>query len=134
MTVTVDSFRLGFPEFNTVDYPDSMVQFWLDRALELVNPSAWGRSFDLGVQLFVAHNVVIEKRNEKAAAGGVPGAAGSGTLASKSVGPISVSYDTSIGLNPDDGQWNLTNYGTRFAALVRMFGAMPIQVSGHYEY
>lgn len=129
--MTPGDFRQGFPEFaSTSDYPDSMIQFWLDWAPKLLNESRWGEVFDLGVSLFTAHNISIEKRNLNAVVkGGVPGSS-SMVMTASAVDKVSVSYDASAGLDPADGQWNLTNYGTRLIQILKMMGAGPLTIEG----
>jgi hypothetical protein len=41
---------------------------------------------------------------------------------------VTQAYDTTAGIVPEAGHWNLTTYGMRFIQLVLMFGAGPIQV------
>ena len=129
MTVTVASFRADFTEFSDVGiYSDSDVQFWLKYALLLLNADRWKSLLDLGTELFIAHNLVLEQQAKAAAAnGGAPGIS-TGMVSAKSVDKVSISYDTNSALEKDAGQWNLTTYGTRYYRMMRMFGAGPIQV------
>lgn len=131
-------FTADYPEFKDVNvYPQSGVNYWLNLSGQLLNPDRLGQPaaagaaltlFDLATELFIAHNLVIEKRNlEAAQAGGDPGAQ-VGPVNSKSVGPVSVGYDTSAGIVPEAGHWNLTTYGTRLLALLNMAGAGPVYV------
>lgn len=131
MTVSVGSFRSDLPEFaDATRYPDPAVTFWLGWAAKLINLDRWGDVFDLGVEMFVAHNLVIERRNLDAEQrGGVPGGQ-SMVIASSSVDKVSVSYDAGAGLNPGDGHWNLTNYGTRFIFMLKQMGAGPLVIEG----
>lgn len=88
--------------------------------------------YDVGTELFVAHNLVLERQAAKAANRGAPPGVSRGAIGSESAGGASVSYDTSSGLLTDAGHWNLTTYGTRFVELVRLVGAGPVQVGwGH---
>lgn len=129
MTIAINQFRANFPEFNNeILYPDTMLQFWLDVAYRQCRASVWQDSLDLGVQLFVAHNCVLEAQAINAAATGqLPGTI-VGPANAKSVDKVSVNYDTTAGTVPGWGNWNLTNYGTRFKYYVDMFGAGGIQV------
>ncbi len=129
MTVTVDSFRVDFPEFaDTTAYPNGGVQYWLTLAGLLLNAQRFGTVLDTATELFVAHNLVLERQAQKAAAaGGAPGI-NTGPVSSKTVGPVTQAYDTQAGIEEDAGHWNLTTFGTRFMSLVKMFGAGPIQV------
>lgn len=128
--VTIDQFRKDFTEFsNTAKYPNDGVQFWLTFADKmLINPLRWGDVRNMGIELFVAHNLALENQAQKASkAGGTPGLQ-MGVLTGKTVGPVSANYDANAGLELGAGHWNLTTYGTRFLRLARMIGAGPIQV------
>ena len=124
MTVTVASFRLDFPEFNsTTTFPDAQVNFWLGVAGKRLDPNVWDDMIDPATELYIAHNLALGAQAARASAtGGAPiGAAGA--VASKSVGGVSVGYDTGGAQVADGGNYNLTNYGTRFLELVGLFGA-----------
>ena len=125
------AFRAAFPEFaDTARYPDAMLDFWAGIGERLMFPQQhrWGTVYDYGLQLFVAHNITIAAQNVAASgSGGVPGNI-SGPTASKSVGSVSVSYDTASSIEPNAGHWNLTTYGKMLIHLARMIGAGGIQV------
>lgn len=129
MTVTVASFRQDFPEFASVAiYTNSQVQFYLRLAGKMLNVARWGNVIDEGTELYIAHNLALERKAQLAGQnGGVPGGA-TGNLAGKSVDKVSVNYDNSSAMEPDAGQWNLTTYGLRFIQMARMMGAGPVQV------
>lgn len=132
MTVTVADFRAHYPEFgDAVAYPDAGVTYWLGVAGKLLNASRFSDMLDIATELFVAHNLVLERQAQRAAASASKGAPGlnKGAIASEAVGPVSASYDTSSGIEDGAGHWNLTTFGTRFISLVRMFGAGPIQIT-----
>lgn len=129
MTVTVASFRGHFVEFADAErYPNAQVAYWLQVAGLLLNVQRWGRTLDLGTELFIAHNTSIERiAMDEAGNGGVPGVT-KGPVNSESVDKVSVGYDVASGIELDAGHWNNTIYGTRFIRLARMHGAGPIQV------
>jgi hypothetical protein len=131
--VTPATFRADFPEFaDQTKYPDPLVQFWLNLAYNLMRPAScrWGDILSQGVELYVAHNLSLQGQNQKqGTSGGAPGT-GVGALSSKSVGSVSAGYDVAAGTVKDGGNFNLTNYGTRFLNLVNMIGAGPIQITG----
>ncbi len=129
MAITTQQFRYDFPEFNsTTTYPNSQIEFWLNLAYMLINPNRWKRMTDLGAELFVAHHITIEARNQaEANNGGIPGQ-NTGPVSSKSVDKVSISYSTGDSIDPGAGHWNLTSYGTRFHKLLLLFGAGPIQI------
>lgn len=135
---TVTNFRTDYPEFGSVSkFPDSAVTYWLGIAKLMLTtrwddtPAEAGAPTQLyyGTELFVAHNLVLEAQARKnAAKGGTPGVGNAGPVSSKSVGPVSISYDTASAIELDAGHWNLTVYGTRFIQLARMMGAGPLQI------
>jgi hypothetical protein len=144
MTVSAASFVQSYPEFsNTTTFPVSSINYWIAIAgLMLTNTVRWGLGsatassppttrLDFATELFVAHNLSLEAQATPSAAalaaGATPGLT-PGILSSKSVGPVSAGYDTSAGINPDDGQWNLTIYGIRFIRLAKASALGPIQV------
>lgn len=110
----------------------------------MLNPRRWGipsttpvspptMPFDVGTELFVAHHIVLEKKAMDAVkVGGTPGIA-QGMVSSKSVGPVSGSYDTASIKVEDAGHWNQTVYGLRFVRLSRFRGSGPIQVGIGYN-
>jgi len=135
------TFRVNFPEFvNTTVFTPGAVAFWIGAATMLLPTQTWGLGstaaqaptttvLDLGLSLFVAHNLVLEARAAKAAAnGGIPGSGAGGPVSSESVGGVSRSYDVGVAINLDAGPWNLTNYGTRFVFLARLVAKGPIQI------
>jgi hypothetical protein len=126
--VDAAKFRTDFPEFSdTTAYPDAQVNFWIGIASKLVNACRWGELTDFGIELLVAHNLVLWKQSSKSAAGGgVPGLA-IGVTASKAVADVSVSYDTSVASVEGGGNYNLTTYGTRYLEYVLLFGAGGVQ-------
>jgi hypothetical protein len=127
--VTASSFRAAFPAFSDRGaYPDTTVNFWIGVAGKLLNPSIWYDMLGEATQLFIAHNLILEKQAvDSAAFGGAPGLA-VGAITSQSVDKVSVSYDTGGSMEEGAGHWNMTTYGLRFAQLMRYFGAGPVQV------
>lgn len=125
----IGAFRTAFPEFSdTTIYPNTQITFWAALAEKLVRPCVWGTVAPQGVQLYVAHELVLASQNAKAAqVGGSPGQSG-GIANSKTVGSVTVSYDSTSTAEKDAGYWNLTNYGKQFIRLARIFGAGAIQL------
>jgi hypothetical protein len=121
-------FRTDFPEFaDVVAYPDSSVDFWIRLATKLLRPSRWADVLDEGIELFVAHNLALQRAASSGGSSGVPGM-NSGVVASKTVDKLSITYDSSVGIVPNAGHWNLTTYGTRFLWLMNMAGMGPTQL------
>lgn len=127
--VDVAQFRQDFPEFaETTAYPDANVNFWLTVATQLINVDRWVGLADLGIELLTAHNLVLWKRAQIASSkGGVPGLS-TGVTSSKAVADVSVGYDTAVASVKDGGNYNLTDYGTRYLDLVSMMGAGGLQL------
>jgi hypothetical protein len=109
-------------------YPDSQINFYLNMGTDLFNPARWGKTLNVGLELFIAHNVSMEGRAQREAmAGGDPGIS-KGMVSSESADKGSISYDTGSSSQKEAGHWNLTIYGTRLIRLIRMFGAGPVQI------
>lgn len=125
----IAAFRAAFPEFSsTTIYPDAQITFWSTLAAKMVLQNVWCGCWTQGVQLYVAHEITLAAQNVKASAsGGVPGSSG-GVANSKTVGSVSVGYDSTVTSEKDAGYWNLTNYGKQFIRLARIFGAGAIQL------
>ena len=123
MTITPSQFIVNYPAFaNTTTYAPSIVQMYLNDAYLMLSAPLWNNMLDRGAQLFAAHYLVLDAQaNATAANGGVPGLE-VGPVSSKGVGPLSKSYDTTVGVNPDAGHWAQTMYGRRFYQMQRMVG------------
>ena len=119
--VDVATFRAVFPEFvDAAKYPDVQVQYYLDFAVQSLRPEAWRNLLERGTGLFVAHYLAMSAISR---AGTIPGRGQLGIVASKSVGPASISYDNSaISAQADAGHWALTSYGLMYWELMRMVG------------
>ena len=119
--VGIAAFRAVFPEFgDAAKYPDAQVQYYLDFAVQSLRPEAWRNLLERGTGLFVAHYLAMSAISR---AGTIPGRGQLGIVASKSVGPASISYDNSaISAQADAGHWALTSYGLMYWELMRMVG------------
>lgn len=125
----IPAFRTAFPEFaDTTVYPTTQITFWAGLAEKLVLPAVWSTCYAEGVQLYVAHEITLAAQSAKAAStGGIPGSQG-GIANTKTVGSVTVGYDSTGTGEKDAGYWNLTNYGKQFIRLARIFGAAAIQL------
>jgi hypothetical protein len=127
--LTPEVFFGFFPEFQAPNpIPTATVQQWLDVASQFINAQRWNNSANLGACLFAAHWISLGIRAAAESANGAPPGTSVGVVSSKSVGPVSVSYDVAAATNPEDSHWNQTTYGTRYQDMSRLFGAGPIQV------
>lgn len=127
--MTPDQFRADFPEFaNTTTYPDAVINFQIGMGTLLLDAQRWGTVLNYGIELYVAHNLVLAAQAEEdVAVGGTPGEM-TGPTSAKAVDKVSVSYDTQAATLTDGGFWNLTRYGVLFLQLARMMGAGGIQL------
>lgn len=129
MTVTVASFRGAFPAFaDPAKYTEPEVTFWLGFAALRHNPDRWGDLLDLGVQLFVAHNLALEYNARLSQKAGQGAGAVVGALTSVTADKVSWTRDSAPATNPSDGHWNLTSYGMRWKEMVRLVGAGGLQI------
>lgn len=131
MAVTNETFRLTFPEFkDRARFPEALLTAWVSFASKLVDPARWGDLADMGVMLLAAHNISLSAKSFRASAYGREPGMAQGMVSSKSVDGVSVSYDTSTSSEEGAGQFNLTQYGQRYASLRRLMGAGPVYVGG----
>lgn len=129
MSFVVADFRKTFPEFTSTEmYPDSLIAGWATIAERLVNCRIWRNETTLGINLYVAHEITLETQSIQAAKiGGTPGSQ-SGPVNTKTVGSVTVGYDSQQAAEKDAGWWNLTVYGKQFIRLARIFGARAVQL------
>ncbi len=135
--ITFAQFTNDFPEF--ANATQGQFNTWAKFAALMLTP-VWGQpgpdadgnptQYDLGSELFIAHNLALGMFSMQAAAqpGGIPGL-NRGAINNEAAGPNSVGYDTAAGIETDAGNWNLTTYGTRFVQMARLLGAGPMQSS-----
>lgn len=128
MTVTVAAFRAAFPSFaNVADYSDPEIAFWTAFALLRHNAERWGQTLDMGVMLFVAHNLALEFNARTSAKAGQGAGSVVGVLTSVTADKVSWTR-AAPATNPEDDHWGLTIYGKRWKELSRMMGAGGIYV------
>jgi len=100
-----------------------MVDFWVGFISRQIDPCRWKQSWNVGVSLYLAHELTLAGQNgQSAKVGGTPGLQG-GVATSKTVGSVTVQYDAQTMSEKDAGYWNLTTYGKQFIRLTRVFGA-----------
>ena len=123
-------FRTDFPEFaSTAMYPDAVITFEIGIATQMLNADRWGTMLNYGIELWVAHSLVLAAQAaEDSALGNTPGEVNGPTTA-KGVDKVSVSYDAQSVSLENAGYWNLTRYGIRFLQIARMMGAGGIQLA-----
>lgn len=122
-------FRADFPEFADITkYPDSAVNLWLNLGVKVLAPDRWCDYLDVGLELFIAHNITLAANNQLAEAVGGTAGQVKGPLTSKSVDKVSAGYDTGAVALDDGGFYNLTTYGIQLLQLARMVGTGGIQL------
>ncbi|GLQ96471.1 DUF4054 domain-containing protein [Dyella mobilis] len=123
-------FVTDFPEFaNSTMYPTTVIAFQIGIATQLLNAQRWGSMLNYGIELYVAHNLVLAAQAaEDSALGNTPGEM-TGPTSAKSVDKVSVSFDTAAAQLADAGYMSLTRYGIQFLQLSRMIGAGGIQLA-----
>lgn len=121
----IGDFREKFPEFaNVVAWPDPIIQFWSDLAELEVSTCRFGAASTHAVMVLTAHYLAMAKLN---GIGPNPGSGG-GAATSKSVGDVSVSYDTSAISGVTGSLYAGTRYGTMYASMARRYGAGAVQL------
>jgi hypothetical protein len=128
-TVSIAKFRGDMKAFkNDETFPDDVINFWLTVATQMVDPSRWCDMTYLGIELFTAHHVVLDVKNQMDVdVAALPGLT-RGAISAESVGPVSISYDTAATTEEDGGNWNYTVYGQRYLHFARQYGAGPIYI------
>ena len=124
--MTPAEFRTRWVQFaDPVRWPDALISFYDTLAAKSLRPDRWLDMLPEGTALFIAHNLALDAMS----AGRIPGRiSGAGMVASKSVGPASVSYDNHLFMLPNAGHWGLTLFGLRFLQMARIVGAAGIQL------
>lgn len=127
--MVIATFRQDFPEFTDPSrYPDAQITFWSTVAEKNLSLDRFGDMWPLAVELYTAHEITLAAQSVQAAGqGGAPGSQG-GVAQSKTVGSVSVTYDTQNTSEKDAGWWNLTVYGKQLYRLIKMYGSGCIQL------
>ncbi len=124
--LTVPEFRATYPVFGNADeFPDDTIELWIQRASNMLDPLVWKDLWRMGVEYFTAHNLVIGQRLATSNAKGQ-----AGLELSKTVGKVSVDYDTTATSMKGGGPFNATTWGTQFLFYAQMVGSGPIQITG----
>jgi hypothetical protein len=125
----IKTFRESFPEFaDTALYTDGMLNFWSCFATRMVNCGRWKSQTLMGIYLYVAHEITLAAKDYKTASmGGAPGG-NAGMVNTKTVGPVTVGYDTEAVAERNAGWFNSTSYGRQFFRLARIFGSGAVQL------
>lgn len=125
-------FRQFFNAFgDTTKYPDAYIDAWLQYADKMLLMPPWTEPpRSLAMALYAAHWIVLDQRDgNTSSGGGVPGSPAQ-VQTSKSVGGVSVGYDTSLSTFQGAGTWNSTSYGARFYQMAMLVGMAGTQLGG----
>lgn len=121
--MTPDKVRQLAPEFT--DDPDDLLQVFIDIALEMTDPSAWGRVYGTAIAYLAAHLKTVADQGDPSASGAGPGAGmgAVGPVASVAVGRWNMSFGGNLngsesGLDPgSDGSLVTTRHGKMYLML-----------------
>lgn len=94
------------------------IQKWLTLAAPMFNVARWGALYSEGLAMYVADRIQTGKARKARGLTQVD----SGNVASKSVGPVSVSFDSQILNKQADDNLMGTPYGRRYCELRDMVG------------
>jgi hypothetical protein len=123
------TFIANYPEFsNSVAYPSMQIQFYLTNGYQDCSSRRWGSMQDRGVQLYVAHNLVLAMRRARAASTGAPPGQAQGMISAKTVDKVTIGYSPDKVALEKGGDWNLTDYGIQFLRIARMVGSGGLQL------
>jgi len=129
--VTYGAFVVMFPEFTDGGvYPQTQFDAWLPVAIASLNPDRLFRVWSVAVMLFIAHNMVLSARAVKSAATGQVVGDPRGVVTGKSVGDVSISYDSAAVAIQGAGYWNSTSYGMRLYKMFQSYGTGPNYAPG----
>ncbi len=117
MSITTALFKIRFPEFVSQD--NARVQLFIDDAVIMLNETAWGDKYDLGLYYLSAHYLKKALRSE-AISGNAP--TPSGAIVSRSVDGASVSYADNKAESAFEAQYSSTIYGQRYLAMLKTLG------------
>jgi hypothetical protein len=115
-TLTVEAFRVRYPEFTAAVASNAQVQVAIDDAVPWLSEVRWGRFYTQGLAALAAHFL----KGSLASGRGQSGAAGA--ITSKKAGDISLTYAAPAGGTSDDVWLASSLYGQRFLALRRLAG------------
>lgn len=120
----IQTFRNNLPEFaDQSKWPDSAFTYWSTIGEKLVDAERFGDLASSAVELFTAHNIVLERSALDASTSGTLPGTDVGVITAKKVGDVGVNYDVASSMEAGAGHWNKTIYGQRYIRLVHLLGA-----------
>jgi hypothetical protein len=115
-TLTVEAFRVRYPEFVVASASNAQVQVAIDDAGPWLSEARWGRFYTQGLAALAAHFL----KGSTASGRGQSGAAGAVT--SKKAGDIQLTYAAPAAGSAEDVWLASSVYGQRFLALRKLAG------------
>ncbi|GAC1479338.1 MAG: hypothetical protein NVS2B11_03450 [Acetobacteraceae bacterium] len=117
----VATFRSVNPQFqDLIAFPPEAITYWISVATARLDPLRWDGLLDEGITLFVSHKLALNTAAGRSGQGSV--------VSSKSVGGVSIAYNTELGIVANGGAYNLTTYGREFLMLARTVGIGGLQL------
>lgn len=108
-TPTALNLKLRFPEFSSVD--DATVTFALEEAARGVDDTWLASDINLAWLYLAAHILTVGRMGQDGGTGQ--------RVASKTIGPISITYENPNDLPNDIGDLKATSYGRRYLLMAR---------------
>ena len=116
MTIDTASFKLRFPEFDTI--LDARIQLFIDDAVIVLNESFWDTKYDLGLSYLTAHYLALSIKSD--AGSNAPNA----PVANKSVDGVSIGYTNPTFDTSSEAYYGSTGYGQRYLVLRSTLGVV----------
>ena len=115
-SLTVPDFLSQFPEFRD-DYQQNAITRWITVAQTVLNEKRWGTLYQLGIFLYVAHNLVLYKDTNGQLYGLDTG---------QTVDGVTYTLDQKSLTIEGAATYNQTVYGVQFYQFAKMRGNGPI--------
>lgn len=129
---TVDDFVAFYPQFAPAGspevwpVPEVVLQVFVNLASANTQYERWNDAWTFGMALFIAHFATLYLQSLVAAGSSakniVQAGLGRGIQISKSVGDVSVSYETIVKDLDGWAAWKLTSYGQQYATMAKLMG------------
>lgn len=123
MAVTPTTFKARYTEFASES--DARIQVYIDDAELELNEGQWGDFYDRGLSALTAHLLAIANRNAASTGSGI---SLGGSLTSRSVGSVSVSFGSSASTGSAEDFYLSTAYGAEYWRLCKIVGMGIIAV------
>ena len=127
-TITAAEFRAQFPEFSVDDYPDSMVDDWIEQARSIYN---WRK---LAIMYLAAHLIAVFNQERTTTTPASLDSGSTGQVQSQTVGPLSVTYRQGAGavmnMAANESMWfyDRSTYGRMYLELRRATPGVTMSV------